>query len=101
MNIKVEWSVEAHDLGTFHSDCCSYIITDININENIKEIWSVSYSCSSTSGDKCSKCGEPLNIIGNDVAYVGQLSEWLKKQLLEKLPDHKFQGYNFSSGSKA
>lgn len=85
MNIDVNWEIEPIDVGCNDEYSC-YVITTINTNEPEKEIWSVSYSYIWDCGDGCCSSTE------TDVAYIGQLSERIMERLLEKLPDHKFQG---------
>lgn len=86
MNIEVNWNVDPADVGEEDSGYDGYVITTINTNEPEKEIWSVSYSYIWNCGDGCCSNRE------NDVAYVGSLPEWIKKRILEKLPEYKFQG---------
>jgi hypothetical protein len=95
MNLEVNWDIQPCSIGCKDYNTC--ILTTINTNDSTKEIWSVSYSYICNYGVGC------FSSVKHEygIAYVSQLSEWLKNQLLERLPDHKFQGYNFSSVSKA
>ena len=95
MNIEVEWNILPEEIGINETEYDTYIITSININDESKEIWSVSYSYIWNCGDGCCSDTE------HDIAYVGQLSEEIKRRLLEKLPGYKLQGWSFSSGSRA
>ena len=94
MNVEVEWPVNPLELG-FSNRFKDYTITHINTNDKTKEIWIVSYSCICNCGD-----GNSCNTL-RDVAYVGQLSEEIKRRLLEKMPGYKLQGWNWNSGSRA
>ena len=88
MNFEVNWEIEPEELGIHDTDYDSYIVTDINTNDDTKEILSISYSYIWNCGDGCCSDTE------HDIAYVGQLSEELKKRILEKWPDYKLQKWS-------
>lgn len=89
MTIKVQWDIDPCDVGC-DEEYSGYIVTSINTNDNTKEIWSITYTYNWGCGDGC--CGDTRT----DIAYVGQISEWLKQRLLEKLPDYKIQEYHWN-----
>ncbi len=83
MNIKVELDISPEDVGC--DEYSGYTITDINIDDDTKEIWSVNYDYIWVCGDGC--CSETEH----DIAYVGRLAKWLKKWILEKAPGCRLQ----------
>ena len=83
MNIEVNWEVDPEDVGC--GDYEGYRVTSINVNDDTKEIWSINYSYIWDCGDGCCSNTE------TDIAYVGEIAQWLKDRILEKLPDHKLQ----------
>lgn len=94
MNIKVQLDVSPEDVGC--RDYSGYVITAINTNDDVKEIWSVSYDYTWDCGDGCCSDTE------HDIAYVGQMAEWLKQWVLEKMPGYHLQGIRWgNSGSMA
>lgn len=80
--MKVELDISPEDVGC--SDYSGYTITDINVNKDTKEIWSVSYSYSWDCGDGC--CSDT----SYSEAYAGDLSDWVKEWILKKLPGYHF-----------
>jgi hypothetical protein len=82
--MKVDLDISPEDVGC-DDEYSGYHITDINIHEDKKEIWSVSYSYSWHCGDGC--CSDT----NYSEAFLGDLSEWLKQWILQKLPGYHFQ----------
>ena len=87
MNIDVKWEITSEDVGC--RDCNTCIVISININQETKEIWSVTYSCIWNCVDEC--CSDTKT----DIAYVGQISEKLKRRILEKMPGYNLQGWKW------
>ena len=83
MTIDIDWNIDPEDVGC--SEYSEYRLTAININEDKKEIWSVNYSYTWDCGDGCCSDTERAE------AHVGELSKWLKKRILEKYPEYKFE----------
>ena len=92
MNIKVDWDIDPEDVDC-NDEYSSYRITEININDDTKEIWSITYSYSWACGDGCCSSDE------TGTAYVGQLSEGIKKRLSEEFPDYKLQSFRWGANN--
>jgi hypothetical protein len=93
MNIEVHWDIKPDEIGINETKYDTYIIISININEETKEIWSVTYSYIWNCGSGCCSGTEC------DIAYIGQLSEELKKRILEKMPTYNLQGWKWQKSN--
>lgn len=82
--MNVELDISPEDVGA-NDEYSGYCIDEINVNEDTKEIWSVSYSYHWHCGDGC--CSDT----SHDTAYVGDLSDWLKEWILKQMPGYHFQ----------
>lgn len=90
MNIEVNWTIPLVAIGLYDTANRTCVITHINTNDAIKEIWSVTYHREWTL--ECGCCKENRN----DIAYSGQFTEEVRKLILERLPDHTIQKIKWS-----
>lgn len=89
-SIKVEWDITSEDVGNQEGNHSCFTVTQINLNETTKEIWSITYTYNWGCEDGC--CSETKT----GVAYVNSISEYLRQRLLEKLPDYKLQAIRWN-----
>ena len=81
--MKVSLDISPDDVNC-NDEYSGYTVTEINVNEDKKEIWSVNYEYSWHCGDFC--CSDT----SYGQADIGDLSDWLKEWILENLPGYHF-----------